>query len=127
MSNGQDQNPACNFCQKKRREVAKIIRNGTSHICDECIDLCATILQEEGIRSPYSPWQSSPKTPGKWWVSIAPKWRHLFSGWLFRCIVTKTGLIRIGDKTFRPECEGLQGAKWLSRELPADPFAKALG
>jgi hypothetical protein len=69
-------------------------------------------------------WQTERPTAGKWWIAIAPNWRHLFGGWLFRVTVTKTELVRFGSgRTFRFECEGLTDARWLSRELPADPFA----
>lgn len=36
----------CSFCGKSQREVAKIIAGPTVYICDECVRLCAEILQE---------------------------------------------------------------------------------
>lgn len=34
----------CAFCGKHRHEVARLIAGPTSYICDECIRLCAEIL-----------------------------------------------------------------------------------
>ncbi|MCC6242516.1 MAG: ClpX C4-type zinc finger protein [Gemmatimonadaceae bacterium] len=36
----------CAFCEKRRHEVARLIAGPTSYICDECIRLCADILDE---------------------------------------------------------------------------------
>jgi ATP-dependent Clp protease ATP-binding subunit ClpX len=40
----------CSFCGKSQSQVRKLIagRNST-FICDECVDLCCEILEEEGI------------------------------------------------------------------------------
>ncbi len=37
----------CSFCGKKHNEVRKLIAGSTAFICNECIDLCFGILQEE--------------------------------------------------------------------------------
>jgi hypothetical protein len=37
----------CAFCGKRARDVRKIIAGPTSAICDECIDLCVEVLDEE--------------------------------------------------------------------------------
>jgi len=41
----------CSFCAKHRQEVRKLIAGdggaSTVYICDECIDLCNEIIQEE--------------------------------------------------------------------------------
>ena len=37
----------CNFCSKSRSEVTKLIVANDAGICNECIDLCATILSKE--------------------------------------------------------------------------------
>jgi hypothetical protein len=37
----------CAFCGKRARDVRKIITGPTSAICDECVDLCVEILDEE--------------------------------------------------------------------------------
>ena len=37
----------CSFCGKGLTKVAKLIAGTGAHICDECIDLCNEILEEE--------------------------------------------------------------------------------
>ena len=37
----------CSFCGKTQEEVKKIIAGPTVYICDECIDLCNDIMEEE--------------------------------------------------------------------------------
>ena len=39
----------CSFCGKTQDQVRKLIAgNNNVFICDECIDLCSEILEEEG-------------------------------------------------------------------------------
>lgn len=38
----------CSFCGKNQNEVRKLIAGPTAHICDECIELCRCIVEEEG-------------------------------------------------------------------------------
>ena len=38
---------SCAFCGKPARDVQKIIAGPTSAICDECVDLCASILDDD--------------------------------------------------------------------------------
>ena len=42
-----EQNLRCSFCGKSQEEVEKIIAGPTVYICDECIDLCNDIIEEE--------------------------------------------------------------------------------
>jgi hypothetical protein len=37
----------CSFCTKPSTEVAKVIAGPGVYICDECIQLCNTILEQE--------------------------------------------------------------------------------
>ena len=37
----------CSFCGKTQDEVKKIIAGPTVYICDECIELCNDIMEEE--------------------------------------------------------------------------------
>ena len=48
MANRMDDRVRCSFCGKTQDQVKKLIA-GTNNvfICDECIDLCAEILEEE--------------------------------------------------------------------------------
>ena len=37
----------CSFCGKSQKQVKKLIAGPGVYICDECIDLCNEILDEE--------------------------------------------------------------------------------
>ncbi|SEM31528.1 ATP-dependent Clp protease ATP-binding subunit ClpX [Syntrophus gentianae] len=37
----------CSFCGKTQSEVKKLVAGPTAYICDECIELCRTIVEEE--------------------------------------------------------------------------------
>ena len=37
----------CSFCGKNQNEVKKLIAGPSVFICDECVDLCNDIIQEE--------------------------------------------------------------------------------
>ena len=37
----------CSFCAKSRRQVEKLIAGPNVYICDECVELCNEILEEE--------------------------------------------------------------------------------
>ena len=37
----------CSFCGKSKRQVEKLIAGPNVYICDECVDLCNEILEEE--------------------------------------------------------------------------------
>jgi ATP-dependent Clp protease ATP-binding subunit ClpX len=39
----------CSFCGKSQHEVRKLIAGPSVFICDECVDLCEDIIQEEVI------------------------------------------------------------------------------
>lgn len=36
----------CSFCGKSQHEVQQLIAGPTVFICDECVDLCMTIVEE---------------------------------------------------------------------------------
>ena len=44
-------NLSCSFCGKGQKEVRKLIAGPTVYICDECIELCNDIIEEENVRS----------------------------------------------------------------------------
>src|SRR6056300_406452 len=50
MSNDK-KNYLCDFCGKTRNDVAKLIVGNSASICNECIDLCGNILEEEKIKT----------------------------------------------------------------------------
>ena len=37
----------CSFCGKNQKEVTKLIAGPAVYICDECIQLCSEIIEEE--------------------------------------------------------------------------------
>jgi ATP-dependent Clp protease ATP-binding subunit ClpX len=37
----------CSFCNKNQRDVKKLIAGPTVYICDECVDICLDIINEE--------------------------------------------------------------------------------
>ncbi|MGB4208210.1 MAG: ClpX C4-type zinc finger protein, partial [Smithellaceae bacterium] len=37
----------CSFCGKTQSEVRKLVAGPTAYICDECIELCRYIIEEE--------------------------------------------------------------------------------
>lgn len=49
MSENQAQNPTliCNFCEKSKTEVNKLIISNGAAICNECIEVCSNILVSE--------------------------------------------------------------------------------
>jgi len=42
-----DDNLFCSFCGKSQKEVTKLIAGPAVYICDECIQLCSEIMEEE--------------------------------------------------------------------------------
>jgi hypothetical protein len=50
----EEEDSACSFCGKERREVGKLIAGPSVHICDECVKLCGGILAE-GAEPPQTP------------------------------------------------------------------------
>jgi hypothetical protein len=41
------QDLVCSWCGKPRSEVKKILSGQSAHICDECVALCADIMEHE--------------------------------------------------------------------------------
>ena len=37
----------CSFCNKTQDQVRKLIAGPGAYICDECVDICADIIEEE--------------------------------------------------------------------------------
>lgn len=47
MANKNEQPPVCNFCGRSRDEVERLIAGPGVFICNECIEVCRNILEEE--------------------------------------------------------------------------------
>ena len=55
----------CSFCGKSQDQVRKLIAGPGVYICDECIDLCNEILDEELVDGHGGNARQSPETKGK--------------------------------------------------------------
>ncbi|HTY72255.1 MAG TPA: ATP-dependent Clp protease ATP-binding subunit ClpX [Actinomycetes bacterium] len=51
----------CSFCGKSQKQVKKLIAGPGVYICDECIDLCNEIIEEELSESTDLKWDDLPK------------------------------------------------------------------
>ncbi|MFX4291093.1 ATP-dependent Clp protease ATP-binding subunit ClpX [Streptomyces bohaiensis] len=51
----------CSFCGKSQKQVKKLIAGPGVYICDECIDLCNEIIEEELAESPDAELSELPK------------------------------------------------------------------
>ena len=52
----------CSFCGKSQKQVRKLIGGSGAYICDECIELCNEIIEEElGAQQPSSSTTPLPK------------------------------------------------------------------
>ena len=51
----------CSFCGKSQRQVRKLIAGPGVYICDECIDLCNEIIDEELTGAPTFDLENLPK------------------------------------------------------------------
>ena len=51
----------CSFCGKSQKQVKKLIAGPGVYICDECIDLCNEIIEEELAEPTELQWDSLPK------------------------------------------------------------------
>jgi len=55
MSKTEQRAPKCSFCGKDRRQVHTMIAGIDVYICDECIELCVDVVEEEQDRRNPSP------------------------------------------------------------------------
>jgi ATP-dependent Clp protease ATP-binding subunit ClpX len=62
-TNSSDKVLYCSFCGKSQHEVKKLIAGPSVFICDECIDLCTDIIQEEIAKLPKDEGDESLPTP----------------------------------------------------------------
>jgi ATP-dependent Clp protease ATP-binding subunit ClpX len=51
----------CSFCGKSQKQVKKLIAGPGVYICDECIDLCNEIIEEELVETDEIPFAELPK------------------------------------------------------------------
>lgn len=48
-------NQKCSFCGKSQNEVERLIAGPGVHICDQCVELCSTLIQREGAGDKRKP------------------------------------------------------------------------
>ncbi|MEM6446325.1 MAG: ATP-dependent protease ATP-binding subunit ClpX [Cyanobacteria bacterium J06642_2] len=65
-----DSHLKCSFCGKSQEQVRKLIAGPGVYICDECVDLCNEILEEElyegnGLQPAASPRKDAEKRPSR--------------------------------------------------------------
>lgn len=71
MSEKDDDILHCSFCGKSQKEVKKLVAGRGVYICNECIDVCHTIMeedileQEQSVQNPEAPLMNSLPTPSK--------------------------------------------------------------
>ncbi len=53
----------CSFCGRTQSQVKRLVAGPGVYICDECIELCFDILEEEGVDEEKSPKKNSSKVP----------------------------------------------------------------
>ena len=51
----------CSFCGKTQNEVKKLVAGPSAYICDECIELCRHIVEEDGTQGAESPKEDIPQ------------------------------------------------------------------
>ena len=62
-NNGRTMKLHCSFCGKSQDEVKKLIAGPMVYICDECIELCNEIIQEEAKRERFEYIKTSYRSP----------------------------------------------------------------
>ncbi len=58
-----DSHLKCSFCGKSQEQVRKLIAGPGVYICDECVELCNEILDEELMGTSSSPIANEPTGP----------------------------------------------------------------
>ena len=62
----------CSFCGKSQKQVKKLIAGPGVYICDECIDLCNEIIEEELSQSLMLPDGRVERVPSRGRAPRAP-------------------------------------------------------
>ncbi|MDZ4064298.1 MAG: ClpX C4-type zinc finger protein, partial [Coriobacteriia bacterium] len=55
----------CSFCGKSQRQVRKLIAGPGVYICDECIDLCNDIVEDEVVTTELTPFAEELPIPAE--------------------------------------------------------------
>ena len=65
MVRDKDQSRHCSFCGKHQKEVKKLIAGSSVFICNECVELCNDILQDEKVAPTSVPEESKLPIPSE--------------------------------------------------------------
>ena len=65
MAAHDDSRLKCSFCGKTQEQVKKLIAGPDVYICDECVELCNEILDEEFLENKEKPQESEEKEDGE--------------------------------------------------------------
>ena len=71
-NSGKDKNMVCSFCGKRQDEVEHMIIGPGVNICNECITLCHSLLEENGVH-PESPARPARGAAGRKNAGYVPK------------------------------------------------------
>ena len=63
MSDETKKSLRCSFCGKREEEVRRMIQGPGARICDQCVQLCMSVLEEELGRDSYAPLGLPDKLP----------------------------------------------------------------
>ncbi|HMP72526.1 MAG TPA: ATP-dependent Clp protease ATP-binding subunit ClpX [Kiritimatiellia bacterium] len=63
MARGDTQNQKCSFCGKGQNDVARLIAGPGVFICDQCVELCGTLLDREPKGRKGAARQAKPRSP----------------------------------------------------------------
>lgn len=63
QNNSPNEHLCCSFCGKSQEEVKKLIAGPAVYICDECVDLCLDIIEEEVHQNQVSQREDRLPTP----------------------------------------------------------------
>ena len=74
------------------------------------------------LAAEQSPWTEQRPTEGVWWVALRPEIRH--SGDTVHAVTVQHGRVYCEEELCGSvDGPGFDGAKWMRRVQPADPFA----
>ena len=63
-ANSSDKKISCSFCGKSQEEVKKLIAGPNVYICNECIESCHDLIQEQALKEvvdEHQDWDYTPK------------------------------------------------------------------